>query len=92
MKTIAFIVCLVGSIFLKYADNVSHFKTLSEQRQKEVDSLKVLMYDLGKDTIVHKMLTDFAYRTKVNTLVKVLPDEDIAKLINKYQKRRFSKT
>ena len=91
MKTIAFIVCLLGTIFLKYSDNVAHYRRLSEQRQKQIDSLTVMMYDLKQDTIVHKMLTDFAYRTKVNTLVKVLPDEDIIRLINKYQVHRSKK-
>jgi hypothetical protein len=91
MKTFAFIICLLGTIFLKFADYSNHYKKLSEKKQMELDSLKVMLHDLERDTIIHKMLTDFAYRTKVNTLVKVLPDAEIVKLINKHSRERKGK-
>jgi hypothetical protein len=91
MKTFAFVICLLGTVFLKFADYSNHYKVISERKQEEVDSLKVLLYDIQRDTIIHKMLTDFAYRTKVNTLVKVLPDAEIIRLINRHKLQQKQK-
>jgi hypothetical protein len=85
MKTIAFITCLVSTVFLNFYNKASHYEKLSEIRLKQIDSLKILMYDVQRDSVVNRMLTDFGYRTKVNTLVRIIPDSEIVKLINKYK-------
>lgn len=91
MKIIAFVSCLLGTVCLNIYHNYAAYRVKTIQQQHEIDSLKVMMRDIQRDSIVAKMLVDFPYRTKINTIARTIPDKDLALLINKYKKPQATK-